>query len=93
MEKFEKLTIREEILDIKRSIVNSLQKYQQGEESASVTKEEIESQVVRLEKIKSKMKWYNYIITGYSFLVVKGLILKYIPVMGYLSALEKENEN
>ena len=90
MEKFEKLTIREEILDTKRSIVNSLQKYQQGDENANITRDEINTQALRLEKIKSKMKWYHYITIGYSFLVTRGLILKYLPVMDYLATVEKE---
>lgn len=90
MEKFEKLTVREEILDTKRSIVNSLQKYQRGDENANIIREEISTQALRLEKIKSKMKWYHYITTGYSYLVTRGLILKYLPVMDYLSTIEKE---
>ena len=93
MEKFEKLTKREEVLDIRRGMINALQSLREDGSNSREVYHEFENLAFRLEYTVKELKWYEYLTVGLKLLHAQSMVYKYLPLIKYMADVENKNKN
>ena len=92
MGNFEKLTKREEILDIRRGMINALQNLKEDGSNSKEVYHDFETLAFRLEYTVKGLRWFEYITVGLKLLHAQSMVYKYLPLIKYMAEVENKNK-